>query len=513
MTEDQENKRVGQEAVNQDNQTCQSSSGQVEYNEEETASQEPVGCGGQCASEISCERGCCQQPESEPDGDRAIADEPVNTGVRPRRGVGKSGNKPDKYRKHLLCRYGKMGYLAYFSHDIADFPDKASHAIVNTERGLEIAEIVGHDTIHRHGNCQLKEAQLNAYMKNSCDNFPLDRNGTVVRVATDQDVREQKHLDFGVSKELRFCEELKTKLGLDMILVDAERLFGGERIIFYFMAEGRVDFRQLVKDLAQQYQTRIEMRQVGARDEARLVADFETCGRECCCRSFLKVLYPVNMRMAKLQKATLDPSKISGRCGRLKCCLRFEDEVYQEHKKKLPKKGMVVLTPEGHGVVVDSQVLTLLVKVHLHEGKMIALGVDEILEFNYVPPVVTEEEKKAGSDGSGQGRGRRGEGRERDKDRDKGRDRNNKDRGRRRDTRAEESEVSLEEEVKEELIPIVEVQSEGVGESEVEGELKKKKRRRRRRKKKKTGDGVVTDAGAGQGGSEDSGNDEEGDEE
>lgn len=315
----------------------------------------------------------------------------------PSRSGSKSGQKPDKYRKHILCRYGKMGNLGYFSHDIEDFPNHASHVIVNTERGLEIAEIVGHETCHKKGNCIVKESQIVQYTKDSCDNFPLDRKGSVVRPATEQDIREQKHLDIGIAKELSYCEELIQQQNLDMTLVDAERLFGGERIIFYFMADGRVDFRQLVKDLAQQYQTRIEMRQVGARDEARLVADFETCGRECCCRSFLKVLYPVNMRMAKLQKATLDPSKISGRCGRLKCCLRFEDEVYQEHKKKLPKKNSMVLTPEGPGKVIDTQVLTLLVKVYLNAGKMIAIPLDEIIEFNYVVPAepeVTVKEKQ-----------------------------------------------------------------------------------------------------------------------
>ena len=113
-----------------------------------------------------------------------------------------------------------------------------------------------------------------------------------------------------------------------MKIVDAEHIFGGERIVFYFMAEGRVDFRELVRRLAQEYQTRIEMRQIGSRDEAKLLGDVESCGQECCCLQFLQLLKPVNMRMAKMQKATLDPSKISGYCGRLKCCLRYEDETY-----------------------------------------------------------------------------------------------------------------------------------------------------------------------------------------
>ena len=409
------------------------------------------------------------------------------------KGTKKAGvKKPDKYRKHLLCRYGKMANLGYFSHDLEDFPDRASHVIVNTERGLEIAQIVAHETCHKKGNFQVRESQMNKYMKDSCDNFPLDRKGEIVRVASEQDIREQQHLDEGIAKELSFCEDLVKKLNLDMTLIDAERLFGGERIIFYFMADGRVDFRQLVKDLAQQYQTRIEMRQVGARDEARLVADFETCGRECCCKSFLKVLYPVNMRMAKLQKATLDPSKISGRCGRLKCCLRFEDEVYQEHKKKLPKKNSTVLTPEGYGKVVDAQVLTLLVKVYLAEGKMIALPVDEILEFNYVPPAEPEtpvkpepkprrQEKPETTEEKGEGDSENSE-----KDNNNRRGRQNNRRRKPRDNSGNDNasgnnsgSTSENNEVKAES---------GGEQSDDQGE-KKKKRRRRRRKKKKPTDG------------------------
>ena len=114
-------------------------------------------------------------------------------------------------------------------------------------------------------------------------------------------------------------------------------MFGGERILFYFTAEERIDFRSMVRDLTTEYRTRIEMRQVGARDEARLLADYETCGREVCCKVFLKTLRPITMRMAKLQKATLDPTQVSGRCGRLKCCLRYEHVGYEELDKKLPR--------------------------------------------------------------------------------------------------------------------------------------------------------------------------------
>jgi cell fate regulator YaaT (PSP1 superfamily) len=144
------------------------------------------------------------------------------------------------------------------------------------------------------------------------------------------------------------------------------------------MAESRVDFRELVKKLAQEYQTRIEMRQIGSRDEAKLLGDLETCGQECCCKRFLKLLKPVNMRMAKMQKATLDPSKISGYCGRLKCCLRYEDETYTELKKRLPKKNTKVKTELGQGKVVDTQILTQLVMVEHEDGTKIAIPLDEL---------------------------------------------------------------------------------------------------------------------------------------
>ena len=163
-----------------------------------------------------------------------------------------------------------------------------------------------------------------------------------------------------------------------MKIVDAEHIFGGERIVFYFMAEGRVDFRELVRKLAQEYQTRIEMRQIGSRDEAKLLGDVESCGQVCCCIRFLQLLKPVNMRMAKMQKATLDPAKISGYCGRLKCCLRYEDQTYTELKKRLPRRSAWVQTKRGEGKVIDTQILTQLVVVEYENGERSAVPVDEI---------------------------------------------------------------------------------------------------------------------------------------
>ena len=299
----------------------------------------------------------------------------------------KTSSNPNLRRhRSLLVRYGKNGHLGQFRHSEREIPPGVTHVVAKTERGMEIGKIVS-PFCHQRGYCNIGDTKIDHYCKSSGPDYPFTRNGTIVRFATAQDLKEQHHINLGLENEIRYCRELIEKYKLAMSLIDGEHLFGGERIIFYFMAESRVDFRDLVKELARQYQTRIEMRQIGARDEARLIADFETCGRECCCKNFLKVLQPVNMRMAKLQKATLDPSKISGRCGRLKCCLRYEDEVYNELRKQLPRKNTFVLVDQGYGTVLETHVLTQLVKIRLEAtGRIIAVNEDEILERNYHPP-------------------------------------------------------------------------------------------------------------------------------
>ncbi|MBN1846176.1 MAG: hypothetical protein JW810_10870, partial [Sedimentisphaerales bacterium] len=285
----------------------------------------------------------------------------------------------------MLVRYGKMGFLGLFRHSEREISPTAEFIVAHTERGLEIAQILV-PFYHPRGSCMLSGAAVETYCRASGNNYPFSYDGRFVRFATDQDLNEQRHMNKSAREEMRYCQELIERQQLPMHLVDVEHLFGGDRIIYYFMADGRVDFRQLVKDLAQRYQTRIEMRQIGARDEARLVADYETCGRQCCCKNFLKVLQPVSMRMAKLQKATLDPSKISGRCGRLKCCLRYEDVVYNQLCKKLPRINSWVLTEQGPGQVLETQVLTQLVKLRLQSGRIIALAVEEIQKRDLAPP-------------------------------------------------------------------------------------------------------------------------------
>ncbi|MCA9165982.1 MAG: hypothetical protein KDA62_23505, partial [Planctomycetales bacterium] len=177
----------------------------------------------------------------------------------------------------------------------------------------------------------------------------------------------------------KFCQEQAEKARLDMKVLECEHLFGGERIVFYFMAEGRIDFRTLVRGLADEFQTRIEMRQVGARDEARLLADYETCGRECCCKNFLKELRPISMKMAKMQKATLDPTKISGRCGRLKCCLRYEYDTYNEMRKELPPVGADIITGNGRGRILGHEILAQQLLVEMEDRRRMLIDATEVL--------------------------------------------------------------------------------------------------------------------------------------
>jgi cell fate regulator YaaT (PSP1 superfamily) len=163
-------------------------------------------------------------------------------------------------------------------------------------------------------------------------------------------------------------------------MVDVELLFGAERLIFYYLSESRIDFRDLVKDLAREFQTRIEMRQIGIRDEAKLLADFGDCGKPVCCNSHMIEMPPVSMKMARMQKASLDPTKISGRCGRLKCCLRFEQDVYDLHQKELPEPGTLITTEKGKGRVLAQEILSRRLLVEFEDGRRISIMHSEVIK-------------------------------------------------------------------------------------------------------------------------------------
>jgi len=263
-----------------------------------------------------------------------------------------------KYR--AIVRYGAMGHVGSFRAEFSGLR-MTDRCIIRTDRGVEVGTIL---------------STVEAYSGEDNERGIL---GEILRRMTAEDVRKLDAIQNEQEpNEFEFGKKRIQERELPMKLVSVEHLFGGTKLIFYFLSEGRVDFRELVKDLAQEYHTRIEMRQIGVRDEARLLADYEHCGRELCCKTFIKNLEPVTMKMAKSQKATLDPSKISGRCGRLMCCLRFEDEVYEELQRNLPKKGTRVTTPDGEGEVLKGDILKQIVTVELSEGREGVYPVDGI---------------------------------------------------------------------------------------------------------------------------------------
>ncbi len=286
--------------------------------------------------------------------------------------------KQSKGKKYMLVSVGRINTLGWFEHNETHIPKRPSRVVVKTSRGLELGHIVGQFCPYRSGQFKLSQDQVKKYFDVSEIDLSIDENGKFIRYATTDDISEEKHLRKIAEEELKCCRRFVKELNLPMKIVDAEHIFGGERLIFYFISDGRVDFRELVKKIAHEHQTRIEMRQIGSRDEAKLLGDVESCGQECCCIRFLQALKPVNMRMAKMQKATLDPSKISGYCGRLKCCLRYEDKTYTELKKSLPKKNAIVKTKHGQGKVVDTQILTQLVMIEHDDGTKVAVPVEEL---------------------------------------------------------------------------------------------------------------------------------------
>ncbi|HUS47922.1 MAG TPA: regulatory iron-sulfur-containing complex subunit RicT [Phycisphaerae bacterium] len=279
----------------------------------------------------------------------------------------------------VVARYGLMRHLGAFRCNWRELPKLGERVVLRTDRGVDLGQVIAR-VGDGPGAGFISRERLDAFIAANGPEYPFRRTGKVLRSANQQDIIDYRHLESSASEEAAFCREQMRQLQLDMKLVSVEHLLGGERIIFYFTAATRVDFRELVKNLAKQYHTRIEMRQVGSRDEARLVADFERCGRRCCCQAFLKYLQPVSMRMAKTQKATLDPAKISGRCGRLMCCLRYEDEGYEELRKKLPRKNTWVRTKDHVGRVIDVHILTQLVQLVLPDEKQVVVANEEIIE-------------------------------------------------------------------------------------------------------------------------------------
>ena len=244
-------------------------------------------------------------------------------------------------------KFKKLGKIYFFNPNGFSL-DKGTNVIVETARGLEFGEVA-------ITNSKIKEDKIVAPLKN------------VIRVATDEDAKTFEENERKAAEAYKVCEEKIIKHDLDMKLIDVEYTFDNTKLLFYFTADGRIDFRDLVKDLAAIYKTRIELRQIGVRDEVKMLGGYGMCGRELCCCNHLTDLNPVSIKMAKEQGLSLNPTKISGVCGRLMCCLKHEHEVYEEKLSRLPNAGSLVKTPEGKGTVEEVEVLKEEVRVKLEK--------------------------------------------------------------------------------------------------------------------------------------------------
>ncbi|HZE99215.1 MAG TPA: regulatory iron-sulfur-containing complex subunit RicT [Planctomycetota bacterium] len=239
---------------------------------------------------------------------------------------------------YTSVRYGKMRMVARFKTDREDLHVR-DRCVVRTDRGKELGEVL-------------------TPLQPIPEAIPAESLWDVIRRANTEDLVNVERLDKeSVPRAIKMCREIVQKLALQMKVTDVDYVYGGERLIFYFTSETRVDFRELVRQLAHEFRTRIELKQVGARDEARLIGDAGHCGLTLCCRGHLKELGGITMDMAKIQKHTADPSKITGRCGKLLCCLRYEYTTYTDSRDVMPQRGTRLESKKGVGIVVDQNLL------------------------------------------------------------------------------------------------------------------------------------------------------------
>ncbi|MDQ0149772.1 stage 0 sporulation family protein [Eubacterium multiforme] len=247
--------------------------------------------------------------------------------------------------KVIGVRFKKAGKIYYFSPNELNI-NKEDYVIVETARGIEFGQCV-------IGVKEVREEDIIAPLK------------SVLRIADKEDIKRHQNNKSKEKDALSICTEKIAEHGLEMKLIDVEYTFDNNKVIFYFTADGRVDFRELVKDLATIFKTRIELRQIGVRDEAKMLGGLGPCGRPMCCSSFLGDFASVSIKMAKEQNLSLNPTKISGICGRLMCCLNYEQSTYEDIRKRLPKVGSIVKTIEGTGEVVQNNIVKESVKVKL----------------------------------------------------------------------------------------------------------------------------------------------------
>ena len=267
-------------------------------------------------------------------------------------------------------RFKEVGKVYYFDplENKLNIGDKV---IVETARDTECGEVA-------MTNKQIADDELNHPLK------PL------LRIATEEDIKKIEENRIKEKEAYKICEEKIAAHKLDMKLVNVEYTFDNSKIIFYFTADGRVDFRSLVKDLASVFKTRIELRQIGVRDEAKMLGGLGICGRPFCCCKFMGEFQPVSIKMAKEQGLSLSPTKISGTCGRLMCCLKYEQDAYTDLLKHTPKVGAIVNTPEGKGLVVENNLIAGTLKVKLDNApddvgpKMFAVKQCKLIKDGYI---------------------------------------------------------------------------------------------------------------------------------
>lgn len=276
-------------------------------------------------------------------------------------------------------RFKYAGKIYYFDPDNLDIK-AGDYVIVETARGFEF----GHTVI---GKREVSEDDIVSPLKK------------VIRIATDEDKAKNEENKAREKEAFTICLGKIEEHKLPMKLIDVEYTFDNSKVIFYFVADGRIDFRELVKDLAAIFRTRIELRQIGVRDESKMIGGLGPCGRTMCCSSFLGDFEPVSIKMAKEQNLSLNPSKISGVCGRLMCCLNYEESTYEEIRRKTPAVGSMVKTVDGRGEVVDTNTLLESVKVRLNiddeiEVRSYSIYKIELLSGNYESAQLSEDDIK-----------------------------------------------------------------------------------------------------------------------
>lgn len=277
-------------------------------------------------------------------------------------------------------RFKKAGKIYYFDPDDLNI-NKHDNVVVETARGIEFGYVAV-------GRKQVTEEEIVPPLKK------------VLRIAEEEDILIHESNKAKAIEAFDICEKKIEDHGLDMRLVDVEYTFDNNKVIFYFTADGRVDFRELVKDLAAIFKTRIELRQIGVRDEAKMVGGLGPCGKPACCTTFLGEFEPVSIKMAKEQSLSLNPTKISGLCGRLMCCLKYEQESYEEILGRMPNIGMIAITPKGKGTIIETHTITEKVKVKIKmeddTDEIFTYKIDEIKITDEIDPKYSNETETIG---------------------------------------------------------------------------------------------------------------------